>query len=686
MPAETHSRRSPVDRDEVARVVRERLAEILGDRRRRRASRRAAARRPRRRRLRADRAGPRRSRTSWASARSASASTTTISSSSTPSPTRSSASLGRGSRSATRARRAGSADAASSRRSASPSTRSRRASATGSATARISIASLVAPLVVRGERRSRVERAPRVPRRLRARSRRHRLRVQALPAPSRRPALGGARRRRERARARRGRGRDRPRRVPAARQGRGRGRRAREAVDPRRRVRGRDRRGVPRRRSRRRDASSCSRCFDERIGEAADRPGRPRLQDRGSRSWRRPAVSGGPGTSCATRAPTTPSSSSRSCCSTVRASGEGEGELEEGSRAGGGMDRLVGFAGGGRKVPELPEVEVLRRDLERDIVGKKIKSVEVDGLKPIRRHRTKKEFTGVLDGRKITGVERRGRYLAHAARRPRRAARRPRPDRVSWCARRPRASKVTKGTHVVITFTQGGQLRYSIPKTFGEMFVTPLEGIDEQVTDSPRPASIRSRRRSRGTDFGRMHRGRHAKLKPLLMDSAVLTGIGHVYSDEILFAAGLRWDRESDSLTDQEVRRLYRAIVETVQEAVKYRGIARRGQRHRPFGVGRTAPLQGVRARGRGLPPLPPPAREAAGLEPRPCSSARPARSDGVSGRSQRAIRDADRATGRAARYARARRRATRAIAGAGVARTIRRRRRGRLSSVTSCS
>jgi formamidopyrimidine-DNA glycosylase len=56
------------------------------------------------------------------------------------------------------------------------------------------------------------------------------------------------------------------------------------------------------------------------------------------------------------------------------------------------------------------------------------------------------------------------------------------------------------------------------------------------------------------------------------MDSAVITGIGPVYSDEILFAAGLRWDRESDSLTDQEVRRLYRAIVETVQEAVKYAG------------------------------------------------------------------------------------------------------------------
>ncbi|HEX4489782.1 MAG TPA: DNA-formamidopyrimidine glycosylase family protein [Acidimicrobiia bacterium] len=222
-------------------------------------------------------------------------------------------------------------------------------------------------------------------------------------------------------------------------------------------------------------------------------------------------------------------------------------------------------------MPELPEIEVLRRDLERDLVGRKIKSVEVDGLKPIRRHRTKKAFTGLLDGHKITGVERRGRYLL---------IRLDGPDVLlvdlgptgSLVRAKTARTAVTKGTHVVITFTQGGQLRYSDPKVTGEMFVTPLEGIADEVSEiaakglDPLEASIS------WIDFGRLIAGRHAKLKALLMDASVLTGIGPVYSDEILFAAGLRWDRESDSLTDQEIRRLYRAIVETVQEAVKYAG------------------------------------------------------------------------------------------------------------------
>jgi formamidopyrimidine-DNA glycosylase len=56
------------------------------------------------------------------------------------------------------------------------------------------------------------------------------------------------------------------------------------------------------------------------------------------------------------------------------------------------------------------------------------------------------------------------------------------------------------------------------------------------------------------------------------MDQKVVAGIGNIYSDEILWGAGLRWDRLSDSLTSEEIRRLYRAMVETLQEAVKHRG------------------------------------------------------------------------------------------------------------------
>jgi formamidopyrimidine-DNA glycosylase len=56
------------------------------------------------------------------------------------------------------------------------------------------------------------------------------------------------------------------------------------------------------------------------------------------------------------------------------------------------------------------------------------------------------------------------------------------------------------------------------------------------------------------------------------MDQKFISGLGNIYSDEVLFHAGLRHDRMSDSLSSQEVRRLYRAIQETLQDAIRYRG------------------------------------------------------------------------------------------------------------------
>ncbi len=65
---------------------------------------------------------------------------------------------------------------------------------------------------------------------------------------------------------------------------------------------------------------------------------------------------------------------------------------------------------------------------------------------------------------------------------------------------------------------------------------------------------------------------RAAKLKSLLMDQRFISGLGNIYSDEVLFAAGLRYDHMSDALSSQEVRRLYRAIREIVQDAIRFRG------------------------------------------------------------------------------------------------------------------
>ncbi len=222
-------------------------------------------------------------------------------------------------------------------------------------------------------------------------------------------------------------------------------------------------------------------------------------------------------------------------------------------------------------MPELPEVEVLRRDLEKEVVGKKIKSVEVTGTRSVRRHKNKKEFVELLEGRKIVAVQRRGKYLVMRLDGPEALV-----VHLGMSGQLLRAKtareKPPKHTHVVIHFTQGGLLRFVDPRTFGEMFVTKYDDLEEQVEELAHLGLDPLETAMSWELFGRMLADKHARLKSLLMDQKFIAGIGNVYSDEILFQAGLKWDRLSDSLSQQEIRRLYRAIFETLQDAVKHRG------------------------------------------------------------------------------------------------------------------
>ena len=83
------------------------------------------------------------------------------------------------------------------------------------------------------------------------------------------------------------------------------------------------------------------------------------------------------------------------------------------------------------------------------------------------------------------------------------------------------------------------------------------------------------------TRFGQLLAARQTKLKPLLMDQRFIAGIGNMYADEILFTPGSATTARSDTLTPQEIRRLYRAMVETLQEAIKHRGSSLADEQYR---------------------------------------------------------------------------------------------------------
>jgi formamidopyrimidine-DNA glycosylase len=222
---------------------------------------------------------------------------------------------------------------------------------------------------------------------------------------------------------------------------------------------------------------------------------------------------------------------------------------------------------------ELPEVEVMRRDLEKDVIGRRIKTAEVKGsknaMRVIRRHGKRKEFTSRLVGTKIQRIERRGKYLLLFL---------DSGDTVvthfGMSGRFQRGTgrvALAPHTHVIMTFQQGGDLRFIDPRTFGEMFVTAGDDLGK-VKEIAHIAIDPLDQVFTWQSFQYLLAEKAAKMKTLLMDQKFISGLGNIYSDEVLFHAGLRYDRMSNTLSSQEVRRLYRAIQEIVQESIKARG------------------------------------------------------------------------------------------------------------------
>ncbi len=243
-------------------------------------------------------------------------------------------------------------------------------------------------------------------------------------------------------------------------------------------------------------------------------------------------------------------------------------------------------------MPELPEVETVRGVLAREIVTKKIKLVHVTDGRAVRRHKTAKEFRDQLEGRTIKAVERLGKNIVvelddahhlvvHLG--------------MTGQVLRAKSAKEPKPkhTHVVIAFTAGDELRYVDQRTFGELFVSTPPAEDEvaEISKYARLAiggdGLRIRRQvpelaHLGIDpfedqvgwdrFAAILRSRTLALKTLLTDQDIVAGVGNIYADEILFGAGLIYDRVSESLSAIEIRRLHRTITEVLTEAIKQGG------------------------------------------------------------------------------------------------------------------
>ncbi len=211
-------------------------------------------------------------------------------------------------------------------------------------------------------------------------------------------------------------------------------------------------------------------------------------------------------------------------------------------------------------MPELPEVETIRRELAKKIRDKTISGVKINNAKVIKEPGVE-AFRRGLKGEKIREIIRRGKVLILQFR----------PDkflvihlRISgWILYGDEA----KTARVVFKLSDGKCLNYMNQRLLGELRLMrdyrDLKFIKEL---GPEPFELTLE------EFKALLDGRKTKIKALLLEQKLIAGIGNIYAQEALFLARIDPRRTAASLTPAEIKKLYTEIVSVLKEAIANRG------------------------------------------------------------------------------------------------------------------
>ncbi len=215
-------------------------------------------------------------------------------------------------------------------------------------------------------------------------------------------------------------------------------------------------------------------------------------------------------------------------------------------------------------MPELPEVETVRRSLERLLLGQTIVRVEI--REPRLRRPLAPDFAGLLTGRTIEQIKRRGKYLHFGL-----------DNQQVWLVHlgmtgqlivdEP-AAAILPHDHILVFLQNARRLRYHDPRRFGLMLIGEEQDLSVCTGLGVEPLS---------RDFNVRYlwaktQATQRTIKDLLMDQRVVAGIGNIYANEILFRARVRPTWMSATLSLDAVTRIVKATKVVLREAIRYRG------------------------------------------------------------------------------------------------------------------
>ena len=211
-------------------------------------------------------------------------------------------------------------------------------------------------------------------------------------------------------------------------------------------------------------------------------------------------------------------------------------------------------------MPELPEVETIKRDLEKVLLGKKIVDVCIHNPKVIRQPSADKFKKGLI-GALIKNIRRKAKVLILEL-----------SNGKSLAIHLKMTGQLVypgDGTRSRVSFhlSDGKNLDFNDQRLFGELhLLDDWRHLKFIQSLGPEPLEVNLGR------FKEMLTAKKTKIKPLLMDQTFISGIGNIYAAEILFRARIHPERPANRLSDQEKELLLKEIKDTLREAIRCGG------------------------------------------------------------------------------------------------------------------
>ena len=219
-------------------------------------------------------------------------------------------------------------------------------------------------------------------------------------------------------------------------------------------------------------------------------------------------------------------------------------------------------------MPELPEVEVVRRGLQAHVVGRTITAVRVHHPRAVRRHEAgPADLTARLLDARITGTDRRGKYLWLTLD----------DGDFALVVHLGMSGQMLLGTvpnaghlRIAAVLDDGTTLSFVDQRTFGGWLLADLVNVDGSVVPAPVAHLARDPLDPRFDidSVVNVLRGKHSEIKRQLLDQTVVSGIGNIYADEALWRAKVNGARIADTLTRSKLTAVLASAAEVMRDAL----------------------------------------------------------------------------------------------------------------------